>query len=221
MSRLTQSLPPGASAGGLRPAITLDGWTIGALLIAALAALPIIAILVSAPAGGFDAIAQLAETVLGRYIANTGLLMLLAGSLAGIVGTGCAWLVSATHFPGRRLFAWALVLPLAVPAYIAAYIYADLLDFTGPVQSAIRDATGWGVGDYWFPQIRSLPGGAFVLGIVLYPYVYLLARGAFAAQSLGSVSRRAQPWRRAKPRLLASRASRRSPGDCRRAGAGS
>lgn len=159
------------------------GWTIGALIIAGFAVLPIIAIVLAAPAGGFEAIAHLARTVLADYVLNTLALMLLAGGLAAFVGTGCAWLIAATRFPGRRILAWALVLPLAVPAYIAAYIYADLLDFVGPVQSAFRAVTGWGVDDYAFPQIRSLPGGAFVLGIVLYPYVYLLARAAFATQS--------------------------------------
>ena len=132
-----------------------------------------------------EAISHLARTVLARYLGNTLALMLLAGGFAMVVGTGCAWLVSAARFPGRGLFAWALVLPLAVPAYIAAYVYADLLDFAGPVQTSMREAAGWGAGDYRFPEIRSLYGGAFVLGIVLYPYVYLLARAAFATQSLG------------------------------------
>ena len=91
--------------------------------------------------------------------------------------------MAATEFPGRRVLGWALVLPLAVPAYIAAYIYADLLDFAGPVQSGLRGLTGWGAEDYAVPDIRSLGGGAFVLGIVLYPYVYLLARTAFTTQS--------------------------------------
>ncbi|MGB7418197.1 MAG: iron ABC transporter permease, partial [Erythrobacter sp.] len=99
------------------------------------------------------------------------------------VGTGCAWLVSAARFPGRAVFEWALILPLAVPAYIAGYAYGDLFDFAGPVQSTLRGLTGWAAGDYAFPAIRSLPGGAFVLGIVLYPYVYLLARAAFRAQA--------------------------------------
>lgn len=199
MSRLSQTQEQGASgtdgtgdAGGTGDAAPLakppmlanvDGWTAWALVVAALAALPILAIVVLAPVGGFEAIAHLISTVLGRYIANTGLLMLIAGGIAAVIGTGTAWLVSAARFPGRALFAWALVLPLAVPAYIAAYLYADLLDFSGLVQTALRAATGLGVGEYWFPQIRSLWGGAFVLGIVLYPYVYLLARGAFAAQS--------------------------------------
>lgn len=180
MRGITQTASPPAS-----PVLRarLDGWTIAALIVAALAGLPILAILVSAPAGGFDAIAHLARTVLGRYVGNTLALMVLAGALAAVIGTGCAWLVSTTRFPGRRVLAWALVLPLAVPAYIAAYVYADLLDFAGPIQGALRAATG--SPDVWFPEIRSLHGGAFVLGIVLYPYVYLLARAAFAAQSLG------------------------------------
>lgn len=161
-----------------------SGWTLGALVIAALAGLPLAAILGSSLAGGMDAIAHLARTVLPLYVANTALLMALAGSLAVVIGTGTAWLVSAAAFPGRRVLAVALVLPLAVPAYIAAYIYADILSFAGPVQSALRAATGWSVADYTFPAIRSLPGGALVLALVLYPYVYLLARGAFAAQSL-------------------------------------
>jgi iron(III) transport system permease protein len=134
-------------------------------------------------------------------------LMLLAGGLAALTGTGCAWLIAATRFPGRGVMSWALVLPLSVPAYIAAYIYADLLDFAGPVQSGLRSATGWGAGDYPFPDIRSLGGGALVLGLVLYPYVYLLARTAFAttsaaqfraARSLGAAPRTAF-WRVALP----------------------
>ncbi|KEO90178.1 iron ABC transporter permease [Erythrobacter longus] len=190
----------GRPASGLMvKAPRIDGWSVGAFVLAGLAALPIVAILVSAPNGGFEAIAHLARTVLGSYIANTLLLMVMAGGIALVVGTSCAWLVSAARFPGRSILAWALVLPLAVPAYIAAYLYADLLDFSGPVQSALRSVTGLGVGEYWFPRVRSLPGGAFVLGIVLYPYVYLLARGAFASQSVSQFraarSLGAAPWR--------------------------
>lgn len=174
--------PTASPARQLGEVPRLDRWTIAALLVAAFAGLPILAILVAAPEGGMEAIGHLARTVLARYVGNTLALMLLAGSLAALVGTGCAWLVSAARFPGRTVLAWALVLPLAVPAYIAAYVYADLLDFAGPVQSSLRTATG--TADVWFPEIRSLWGGAFVLGIVLYPYVYLLARAAFATQSL-------------------------------------
>lgn len=175
VSRLWQFAQREASGGG---------WSLAALAIAALAGLPIAAIAWSALAGGGETLGELARSVLPTYIANTLLLMLLAGGFAVIVGTGCAWLIAATRFPGRRALGWALVLPLAVPPYIAAYVYADLLDFAGPVQSALRSAAGWGPDDYAFPDIRSLPGGAFVLGIVLYPYVYLLARTAFATQSL-------------------------------------
>ena len=172
VSRLRQFAGAGAS-----------GWTLAALVIAALAGLPLAAIAWSSLSGGGETIADLARTVLPTYIANTALLMLLAGGFAAITGTLAAWLIAATAFPGRRVLGWALVLPLAVPAYIAGYIYADLLDFAGPVQSALRQATGWGADDYVVPDIRSLGGGALVLGLVLYPYVYLLARTAFATQS--------------------------------------
>ncbi len=186
MRGITQTASPSASPlSSIRRSFgQLDGWAVAAAIIAALAAVPVIAILFSAPEGGMDAIAHLARTVLVSYTLNTLALMGLAGALAAVIGTGCAWLVSAARFPGRGVLAWALVLPLAVPAYIAAYLYADLLDFTGAVQTGLRSATGLDFGEYWFPQIRSLWGGAFVLGIVLYPYVYLLARAAFAAQSL-------------------------------------
>ncbi|MGB3807836.1 MAG: iron ABC transporter permease [Erythrobacter sp.] len=198
LSGLSQTAGDGASAPTRRRLPLPGPWGTVALVIGALAALPILAVVMAAPAGGFDAIAHLARTVLWRYAANTALLMLLAGGLAAIVGTGCAWLVAATRFPGRSLFAWALVLPLAVPPYIAAYVYADLLDFSGPMQTALRTYTGWAPGDYAIPDIRSLAGGAFVLGIVLYPYVYLLARTAFAAQSarqvLAARSLGARPW---------------------------
>jgi len=183
IGRLSQTPRDGASFSRVRRITAPSGWAVAALVIGALAAIPIAAVVIAAPSGGFDAIAHLARTVLWRYTANTALLMLLAGSIAAIIGTGCAWLVSAARFPGRRVFAWALVLPLAVPPYIAAYVYADLLDFFGPVQTGLRALSGWDAGSYAFPQVRSLPGGAFVLGIVLYPYVYLLALTAFAAQS--------------------------------------
>jgi iron(III) transport system permease protein len=176
LSRLRQFAGRDASGG--------DGWSIAALAIAALAGLPIAAILWASLAGGGEALGDLAATVLPTYIANTALLMLLAGGIAAVTGTGCAWLVAATRFPGRSVLSWALVLPLAMPAYLAAYLYADMLDYVGPVQSALREATGWSAGQYPFPDIRSLGGGAFVLGFVLYPYVYLLARTAFATQSL-------------------------------------
>ena len=178
VSRLRRTASAAASG-----AAGAGGWTFAALALAALVGLPIAAVAASAVSGGGGSIAALAGTVLPTYVANTALLMALAGTIAAVTGTGTAWLIAATRFPGRRVLSWALVLPLALPAYLAAYIYAGLLDYAGPVQSALREATGWSAGDYWFPDIRSLGGGAFVLGMVLYPYVYLLARTAFLTQS--------------------------------------
>ncbi|MEP3050895.1 MAG: iron ABC transporter permease [Erythrobacter sp.] len=181
LPRATANGPAGVPRDGLRG---FDQWTLGALVIAGLAGLPLIAVLVSAPMGGMDAIGHLAASVLPRYLINTSALMAATGLIASFIGISAAWLVSTASFPGRKLFAWALVLPLAVPAYIAAYIYSDILAFSGPVQSALRAATGWQVGEYAFPQIRSLPGAALILSLVLYPYIYLLARAAFSSQSL-------------------------------------
>lgn len=106
------------------------------------------------------------------------------GSTTIVLGTGCAWLVVMCEFPGRRWFDWTLVLPLAMPAYVLAYAYTDVLQFTGPVQSLIRELTGWGWQEYWFPNIHSVGGAIFVLSMVLYPYVYILARAAFLDQSM-------------------------------------
>jgi iron(III) transport system permease protein len=158
-------------------------WLVAALVIAALAAVPLVAVAINAPMGGLAGLAQLSGSVLTRYILNTAALMVLTGALASLMGVSAAWFVSACAFPGRHVLSWALVLPLAVPSYIAAYVYADLLDFSGPIQSALRAATGWGVDDYSFPPVRSLVGGAIILALVLYPYIYLLARAAFATQS--------------------------------------
>src|SRR5690606_15886268 len=94
---------------------------------------------------------------------------------------------AAFDFPGRRVFEWTLLLPLAMPAYIIAYAYTDFLQFSGPLQSALREAFGWRRGDYWFPEVRSLGGAAFVFTVVLYPYVYLLARTAFLARTASMI----------------------------------
>ncbi len=122
-------------------------------------------------------------TVLPGYAANTLLLVALVSVGTTAVGAGAAWLVTMHRFPGSRLFEVLLVLPLAFPAYVLAYAYTDLMSHSGPVQAALRALTGWGPRDYWFPNIRSLPGAALMFVCVLYPYVYLLARAAFAQQS--------------------------------------
>lgn len=155
-----------------------------AVLVACLIALPVIAVGSQIFVGGSgDTWRHMLSTVLPEYAANT--LWLCAGVGTGVlcVGTGAAWLTAMYRFPGRRFFEWALVLPLAIPAYVLAYTYTDFLQFVGPVQTWLRDTFGWNYGDYWFPDVRSR-GGAIVLFIcVLYPYVYLLARTVFLERS--------------------------------------
>ena len=129
---------------------------------------------------------HLVSTVLWTYAGNT--LWLIVGVGAGtiIIGTSTAWLVTMYRFPGRRILSWALLLPLAVPGYILAFVVTDQLEYAGNVQSALRDMFGWtSPREYWFPEIRSLGGAIVVLSLALYPYVYLLARAAFIEQSFG------------------------------------
>jgi iron(III) transport system permease protein len=126
---------------------------------------------------------HLASTVLPEYIWNTLQLVLLVAVGTIFFGVTSAWLVTAYRFPGQRILEWALVLPLAMPAYVMAYAYTDWLQAAGPVQSLLRELTGWKVREYWFPEIRSLPGAAAMLSFALYPYVYLLSRTAFLEQS--------------------------------------
>ncbi|KGE78516.1 ABC transporter permease [Halomonas salina] len=162
----------------------LDAWSVLTLLIAAVVALPVLTVLahIAMPAG--DVWQHLASTVLGRYLANTLFLVVTVGLGTFVIGTGTAWLVVMCRFPGRRLFEWALLLPLAVPTYVIAYAYTDFLQYAGPLQSALRETFGWERGDYWFPDIRSLGGAATLITLVLYPYVYMLARASFLEQSV-------------------------------------
>jgi iron(III) transport system permease protein len=157
------------------------GWS--ALTIALLVVAPLVAVLANVFAPGESVWGHLAATVLPESIRDTALL--LAGVTCGVVSIGVisAWLVTAYQFPGRRALEWALILPLAMPAYVMAYAYTDWLQFTGPVQTALREATGWRAREYWFPEIRSLYGAAAMFSFALYPYVYLLARTSFLAQS--------------------------------------
>lgn len=175
-------------------------WTVLVGAIALLLALPVLVILSAVLADAGEVWKHLAETVLWTYVANSLWLMLGVGAGVTVIGTGTAWLVTMCRFPGRWLFQWALLLPLAAPAYILAYVYTELLAFYGPVQTGLRHAFGWeSVADYWFPNIRSLWGAILMLTLVLYPYVYLLARSAFLSQSV--VMREASrnlgcgPWR--------------------------
>ncbi len=173
--------------------------TVMASAAACLIAVPIVVVLgnVFLPAG--DTWEHLAKTVLPEYIANTLWLMLWVGAGVMVVGVSTAWLTTMCRFPGRGIFEWGLILPLAVPAYVMAYAYTDFFQFTGPLQSTLRAWFGWGPKDYWFPEVRSLGGAATIFTFVFYPYVYLLARAAFLAQGAGLIevgrSLGYGPWR--------------------------
>ncbi|WP_035872538.1 ABC transporter permease [Cucumibacter marinus] len=152
------------------------------LVLALLAGLPILALLAVAltgsPSGGFGA------TILPAALRETGSLLLLVGIATSLMGLVAAWLVSNFEFPLRRVFEWAFILPLAIPTYLSAYAWVEFMSFTGPVQEMVRAATGaQTLRDYWFPDIRNVPGAAFVMSLVLYPYVYLSCRAFFLMQS--------------------------------------
>ncbi|MCC7272328.1 MAG: iron ABC transporter permease [Alphaproteobacteria bacterium] len=166
------------------PAPRLAGWPLFAVAVAILVSLPLLAVFANLFASSDGVWGHLAATVLPRYVENSLWLALGVGAGTLFVGTGTAWLVTMYRFPGWRTFEWALLLPLAAPGYVMAYAYADFLQFVGPVQTALRNAMGWERGDYWFPEIRSVGGAVFVLTLAAYPYVYLLARSAFLAQSV-------------------------------------
>jgi iron(III) transport system permease protein len=135
------------------------------------------------PAGADDALAHLVSTVLPRYAITSVALVGLVAVCVLLLGVGAGWLVAAYEFPGRRILEVAMILPLAMPAFVLAYAYTDFLDTSGPLQGWLRAATGWSIGSYWFPPVRSLPGAALFLSLALYPYVYMLARNAFAERS--------------------------------------
>ncbi len=155
-------------------------WVLATLLLVAVFLSPILAVFVAASGESNDLWAHLASTVLPRYVGNTLVLAVGVGTVALSFGVSSAWLVTRYAFPGRRWLEWMLLLPAAVPAYIVAYTYTDFLEYAGPVQSLLRDIFGWqSARDYWFPEIRSMGGAILVMGSVLYPYVYLMARTAF------------------------------------------
>lgn len=159
-------------------------WLVAALAIATAVAAPLAALVGAALDTDFAHWRHLAEFVLPQALANTLLLLGGVGAVVMLVGTGCAWLVTAYEFPGRRMLTWALLLPLAVPTYIVAFAYLDLLHPIGPVQVAIRWLLGFdSPRQFRLPDLRSLPGAIFVLGFVLYPYVYLSTRAMFVTQS--------------------------------------
>lgn len=163
---------------------TGSGWwnalTIG---IALLVSIPILTVTANIFVPSGDIWQHLASTVLPDYVKNSFWLMIGVGFGVFVLGVGTAWLVTMCRFPGSRWFNWMLILPMAVPAYLMAYTYTDFLTFTGPLQTLLREVTGWGLGDYWFPNVRSIGGAIIMMSFVFFPYVYLLTRAAFLEQS--------------------------------------
>ena len=146
---------------------------------------PLLTVVGMAIAPSDDIWRHLAETVLWDYVSTTAILTIGVGIGVTVIGTGTAWLVTMCKFPARGIFNWALLLPLAVPAYVLAFVITDQLEYAGTVQTALRALFGWqNRQDYWFPEIRSLGSAIIVMTLVLYPYVYLLARAAFLEQSV-------------------------------------
>lgn len=151
--------------------------------IALLIALPIFVVLSSLFIPQRELWQHLGETVLPRYLQNSLWLSLGVSVGTSLLGVSTAWLVSMCQFPGRRFFEWGLLLPLAAPAYLLAYIYTDWLEYFGPVQQTLRQWGGWdSASDYWFPPVRSLGGAIVLFSLVLYPYIYLITKVAFAEQ---------------------------------------
>ena len=162
----------------------VDPWSAGAALIALIVVLPVVSVIWLAWHPTQNIWPHLLATTLPRYMANTLILMGAVGLLTACIGTGAAWLVTMYRFAGRGWVQWALLMPLAVPAYVGAYALVDFLEYPGVVQTLLRQMFGWtSAQDYWFPQVRTRGAAIVVLSAALYPYVYLLARAAFREQS--------------------------------------
>ena len=167
------------------PLPQVSWWTAGSLILCALVLVPVVTIAVLALFPTENIWPHLMATVLPGYVWQTLALMAGVGLITLVTGTATAWLITMCKFPGRKVLQWLLLVPLAMPTYIVAYTYVDMLEYAGPVQSLLRDVFGWSAkADYWFPEIRTLSGGIFVLSLVLYPYVFITARATFAKQSV-------------------------------------
>ena len=162
----------------------INPWSVGAVVICIIVLAPILAVFWMALNPTENIWGHLISTTLPRYLRNTLVLMISVGLVTASMGAGAAWLVSRYSFPGVRWLQWALLFPLAIPAYVGAYALVDFLEYAGPVQTGLRAIFGWqSARDYWFPEIRSLGAAVMVLSAALYPYVYILSRAAFREQS--------------------------------------
>lgn len=174
--QMTRRQPPALQAAG-------PVWRLASFAIAIGVLAPVLTLLWLAFGSGIGHWGPLFAHVLPQAALNTALLLAGVGTLVLVIGTGCAWLVTAHDFPGRGVLHWALLLPLAMPTYIVAFAYLDLLHPIGPVQGAIRWVLGFdSPRQFRLPDLRSMPGAIFVLGFVLYPYVYMTARAMFMTQ---------------------------------------
>ena len=193
MSELIESDKPLSNKGAFGPLITKPrktrfslslSWQIGSWLLALMLFAPIIALGWEALAPSGDIFQHLRNSVLGTYIENTLLLIAGVALLSLILAVPAAWVMASCQVPGKKYLQWLLVLPMAMPSYVVAYIYTDLFEYAGAIQIALRDLMGWqSAADYYFPDIRSMGGAILVLALVLYPYLYLLVRTAFMEQS--------------------------------------
>lgn len=178
---------PARSQGRLKHFLASEagtGWLVATVLIALGVLAPVATLIWHAGGGSFEHWNHLFEHVLPRAFVNTSLLLAGVAVLVTALGVGAAWLITAYRFPGRSILSWALLLPLAVPTYIVAFAYLDILHPIGPVQTFIRELLGYtSPRQFRLPDLRSLPGAIVLLGFVLYPYVYLSARIMFATQA--------------------------------------
>ena len=191
----------------------VDRWSVGVILLCGLILGPVLAVLVVAFGDSGGLWSHLYDTVLGRYISNTLILMAGVGVVAIGFGVSSAWVVSRYDFAGRRILEWMLLLPAAIPAYIIAYSYTEFFEYAGPLQSGLRHLFGWqSPRDYWFPEIRSLGGAILVMASVLYPYIYMVTRIAFRLTpaslfEIALVHNRSQFWQvglpLARPAIMA------------------
>ena len=192
---------------------SVDRWSVGVILLCGLILGPVLAVLVVAFGDSGGLWSHLYDTVLGRYISNTLILMAGVGVVAIGFGVSSAWVVSRYDFAGRRILEWMLLLPAAIPAYIIAYSYTEFFEYAGPLQSALRHLFDWqSPRDYWFPEIRSLGGAILVMASVLYPYIYMVTRIAFRLTpaslfEIALVHNRSQFWQvglpLARPAIMA------------------
>ena len=174
---------PRIFGGGIRRTATERGLSLFAIGLGLVLALPLLTIIYLAATPKENVWPHLIATVLPGFIWQTLVLLAGVGAVTFVIGTGVAWLVTMCSFPLRRMFQWASLVPMAAPGYIVAYTYVDFLSYAGPAQTALRALMGWKTPqDYWFPDIRSLPGAIVVMSMVLYPYVFLTARASFIRQ---------------------------------------